>query len=151
MMRQFFDLKKRYPDVIMLIRCGDFYETFGEDALIASKVLGIILTKRASGGGDKISLAGVPYHAIQTELLTPGVSLDESLLQTQDNNFVAAVYRNDKDNECGVSFLDISTGDFKIAQGSFEYVKNLLSSFKAREVIVFQQDKAWFSPRLSNY
>ena len=184
MMRQFFDLKKRYPDVIMLIRCGDFYETFGEDALIASKVLGIILTKRASGGGDKISLAGVPYHAIQTylpklvragykvgivdqmedpklakglvkreitELLTPGVILDENLLQTQDNNFVAAVYRNDKDNECGVSFLDISTGDFKIAQGSFEYVENLLSSFKAREVIVFQQDKAWFSPRLSNY
>lgn len=184
MMRQFFALKEQYPDVLLLIRCGDFYETFGDDALIASKVLGIILTKRASGGGEKMPLAGVPHHALQsylpklvragykvaivdqmedpklakglvkreiTELLTPGVILEDNLLQAQENNFLAGVYRNEKNDECGVAFLDISTGDFSIAQGSFEYVETLLSSFKAREVVVFQQDKAWFRPRLQNY
>ena len=169
-MGQYNSIKAKHPDALLLFRVGDFYETFGEDAITASKILGIVLTSR-NNGNSKIELAGFPHHSIDTylpklvragqrvavceqledpkqtkkivkrgvtELVTPGVSYNDLVLENKKNNFLAAVvYDSDK---LGVSFLDISTGEFLIAEGNKEYIDKLLQSFSPAEVI-FQKEK----------
>ena len=167
MMKQFFTMKAQCPEAVLLFRCGDFYETYGDDALIASKVLGIVLTKRSSVTADPIPMAGVPYHAIDvylpkliragykvaicdqledpklaknivkrgiTEIVTPGVAFGEQMLSQKENNFLAGLCFNGE--SCGAAFLDVSTGTFKVAQGSIDYIASLLSSFAPKEVVV---------------
>ena len=166
MMKQFFEIKAKHPDAILLFRCGDFYETFCDDAIKASEVLGITLTRRANGAASHIELAGFPHHALDTylpklvraglrvaicdqledpkltkklvkrgvtELVTPGVSYSDTTLNHKENNFLASVYLNK--NWAGISFLDISTGEFLLAEGTAEYVDKLLSSFSPKEVL----------------
>jgi len=166
MMKQFNEIKAKHPDAILLFRCGDFYETFSADAIKASQVLGITLTKRANGSGKTIELAGFPHHALDTylpklvragmrvaicdqledpkltkkivkrgvtELVTPGVSYSDTTLNHKENNFLASVYLNK--NQVGVSFLDISTGEFLVAEGTAEYIDKLLNSFSPKEVL----------------
>ncbi len=170
-MQQYFKVKTKHPDAILLFRVGDFYETFGEDAVKASNVLGIVLTSRNNGGSD-IELAGFPYHSLNTylprlvrggyrvaiceqlekpsphkkivkrgvtEIVTPGIAINDQLLDHKKNNFLAAVCFGRKER-FGVSFLDISTGDFLVSEGSAEYVDKLLQSFRPSEVI-FSKDK----------
>ena len=170
-MKQYYAVKNKYPDAVLLFRVGDFYETFGEDAIKASGILGITLTRRANGSASFVELAGFPYHALDTylpklvragqrvaiceqledpkltknivkrgitELVTPGVSIDDNVLEHRENNFLASVHI-DK-TLAGVSFLDISTGEFLTAEGSFEYVDKLLNSFQPKEVL-FQKGK----------
>lgn len=167
MMQQYFAMKALHPEAVLLFRCGDFYETYGDDAVTASKVLGIALTKRSSVMKEQIPMAGFPYHAIEsflpklirsgykvaicdqledpkltknivkrgiTELVTPGIVLSESVLSQKENNFLAGVAFG-KDG-AGVAFLDVSTGEFKIAQGREEYVQTLISSLEVKEVVV---------------
>ena len=173
MMKQFYDLKAKHPDAIMLSRCGDFYETYCEDAVVASEILGITLTKRNNGGknGEPVEMAGFPYHALDTylpklvravrrlvvfvqledpkltktlvkrgitELVTPGVSMNDNVLNNKENNFLSAVHFGVK--SCGVAFLDISTGEFLTAEGSMEYVDKLLGNFAPKEVL-FERGK----------
>src|SRR5688572_23865212 len=159
-MKQYYAIKAKYPDAILLFRVGDFYETFGEDAINASKVLGIVLTKRANGAAQFIELAGFPYHSLDTylpklvragyrvaiceqledpkmtktivkrgvtELVTPGVSFNDQVLDRKSNNFLCAIHF-DK-NIHGISFLDVSTGEFLIAQGNKEYIDKLIQGF----------------------
>ncbi|MDP4240985.1 MAG: DNA mismatch repair protein MutS, partial [Bacteroidota bacterium] len=166
MMKQFNEIKRKHPDAILLFRCGDFYETFSTDAIRASQVLGITLTRRANGAGKSIELAGFPHHALDTylpklvragmrvaicdqledpkltkkivkrgvtELVTPGVSYSDTTLNHRENTFLACVYLNK--NQVGVSFLDISTGEFLVAEGTSEYVDKLLNSFGPKEVL----------------
>jgi len=166
MMKQFNEIKAKHPDAILLFRCGDFYETFSTDAIQASQILGITLTKRANGSGKTIELAGFPHHALDTylpklvragrrvaicdqledpkltkkivkrgvtELVTPGVSYSDTTLNHKENTFLASVYLNK--NQVGVSFLDISTGEFLVAEGTAEYVDKLLNSFGPKEVL----------------
>jgi DNA mismatch repair protein MutS len=165
-MQQYMQMKAKYPDAILLFRVGDFYETFGEDAVKTSKALGIVLTSRNNGGND-VELAGFPYHSMDmylprlvrsgyrvavceqlekpspekkivrrgvTEVVTPGVAVDEKLLDYKSNNFLAAVYFGKKDL-LGVAFLDISTGEFLVSEGDFSYVDKLLQGFLPSEVI----------------
>jgi DNA mismatch repair protein MutS len=167
MMKQHREIKVRYPDAILLFRVGDFYETFSEDAIIASRVLGITLTKRSNGAANSIELAGFPHHSLETylhklvragyrvaicdqledpkltkglvkrgvtELVTPGIATSDKLLENKTNNFLAALYLADE--QCGVAFLDISTGEFYAAQGDAEYMDKLLQSFQPSEVIL---------------
>lgn len=167
MMKQYFTLKAQCPEAILLFRCGDFYETYGDDAEKASKVLGIVLTRRSSAMADPIPMAGVPYHAIDaylpkliragykvaicdqledpkltknivkrgiTEIVTPGVAFGEQMLQQKENNFLAGLYFNGE--TCGAAFLDVSTGTFKLAQGSMDYIGTLLSSFDPKELVL---------------
>ena len=167
LMKQYFSIKAKYPDALLLFRVGDFYETFGEDAIKTSGVLGIVLTRRANGSGSYIELAGFPYHALDTylpklvksghrvaicdqledpkltkkivkrgvtELVTPGVSLNDKLLDHKNNNFLAGIHLENKTT--GISFLDISTGEFLISQGNNEYIDKLLQSFRPSEIIV---------------
>ena len=167
-------VKEQYPDTLLLYRVGDFYETFGEDAVTVSKTLGIVLTRRASGAGTYTPLAGIPYHAIDnylpklvqagfkvavcdqledpkltkklvkrgvTELVTPGVAYNDNLLCQKENNFLAAVAfdessRSDGRGAAGVAFLDISTGTFRVAQGSLDYIEVLLGDFAPKEILV---------------
>lgn len=171
LMKQYYSVKEKHPDAILLFRVGDFYETFAEDAVKASAILGITLTKRANGAATFVDLAGFPYHALDTylpklvragqrvaiceqledpklaktivkrgitELVTPGVSLNDNVLEHRENNFLASVHI-DK-NLAGISFLDISTGEFLTAEGSFEYIDKLLSSFAPKEVL-FEKGK----------
>ena len=171
MMKQFLDLKAKHPDAVMLFRCGDFYETYSTDAIIAAEILGITLTKRANGKGKTIEMAGFPHHALDTylpkliragrrvaicdqledpkltktlvkrgitELVTPGVSMNDNVLSYKENNFLAAVHFNK--NVCGVAFLDISTGEFLTAEGTAEYVDKLLGNFSPKEVL-FERGK----------
>ena len=171
MMKQFFDLKAKHPDAIMLFRCGDFYETYSEDAVAASEILGITLTKRANGQAKSVEMAGFPHHALDTylpkliragkrvaicdqledpkttkklvkrgitELVTPGVAFSDNVLSYKENNFLAAVHFGK--NECGVAFLDISTGEFMTAEGPFDYVDKLLNNFGPKEVL-FERGK----------
>jgi len=171
LMKQYYQIKKQHPDAILLFRVGDFYETFGEDAIKASEILGITLTKRANGAASFVELAGVPYHALDTylpklvragqrvaiceqledpkmtkkivkrgvtEMVTPGVSFNDNVLEHRENNFLAAVHL--EKSIAGVAFLDISTGEFLTAEGSFEYVDKLLSSFQPKEVL-FERSK----------
>ena len=171
MMKQFLDLKAKHPDAVMLFRCGDFYETFSTDAVVASEILGITLTKRAKGKGKTIEMAGFPHHALDTylpkliragkrvaicdqledpkltkklvkrgitELVTPGVSINDNVLNYRENNFLAAVHFGK--GACGVAFLDISTGEFLTAEGPFDYVDKLLNNFAPKEVL-FERGK----------
>ena len=174
LMQQYYKIKKQHPNAILLFRVGDFYETFGEDAIKASEILGITLTKRANGSASYVDLAGIPYHAIDTylpklvragqrvaiceqledpskakkivkrgvtEMVTPGVSLDDNVLENKENNFLASVHL-DK-NIAGVAFLDISTGEFYTAEGNYEYIDKLLNSFQPKEVL-FERGKEKF-------
>lgn len=173
-MKQYNAIKAKYPDALLLFRVGDFYETFGEDAVKASKILDIILTKRGAGSEGETALAGFPHHSINTylpklvkagcrvaicdqledpkqtktivkrgvtELVTPGVALNDDILHSKSNNFLAAVYfgdstRSTSDKIIGVSFLDVSTGEFLISQGNAEYVDKLLQNFRPSEILV---------------
>ncbi|MGL5272316.1 MAG: DNA mismatch repair protein MutS, partial [Phocaeicola sp.] len=166
MMKQFFELKAKHPDAVMLFRCGDFYETYSEDAVISAEILGITLTKRANGQAKSVEMAGFPFHALDTylpkliragkrvaicdqledpkmtkklvkrgitELVTPGVAINDNVLSHKENNFLAAVHF--VKNQCGVAFLDISTGEFLTAEGTDEYIDKLLNNFAPKEVL----------------
>ena len=166
MMKQFLELKAKHPDAVMLFRCGDFYETYSTDAVLASEILGITLTKRSNGKGKTIEMAGFPHHALDTylpkrigagrrvaicdqledpkltkklvkrgitELVTPGVSINDNILNYRENNFLAAVHFGK--GACGVAFLDISTGEFLTAEGSFDHIDKLLNNFAPKEVL----------------
>ena len=175
MMKQFLDLKAKHPDAVMLFRCGDFYETYSTDAVVASEILGITLTKRANGKGKTIEMAGFPHHALDTylpkliragkrvaicdqledpkltkklvkrgitELVTPGVSINDNVLNYRENNFLAAVHFGK--GACGVAFLDISTGEFLTAEGPFDYVDKLLNNFAPKEVLFERGNRLMF-------
>ncbi|MBZ0099861.1 MAG: DNA mismatch repair protein MutS [Taibaiella sp.] len=181
LMKQHKDIKAKYPDAVLLFRVGDFYETFGEDALISSRVLGITLTKRANGSASHIELAGFPYHSVDTylhklvkagyrvaicdqledpktvkgivkrgvtELVTPGVATNDKLLENKTNNFLAALYLGDE--QCGVAFLDISTGEFYAAQGTVEYMDKLLQSFQPSEILLSKSQQKRFREQFDN-
>jgi len=171
LMKQYYTIKDKHPDAILLFRVGDFYETFGEDAIKTSEIVGITLTRRANGAASYVELAGFPHHALDTylpklvragqrvaiceqledpkltkkivkrgitELVTPGVSINDNILENRENNFLASVHFDKK--IAGVAFLDISTGEFLTAQGNFEYIDKLLNSFQPKEVL-FQRGK----------
>ncbi|THD31725.1 DNA mismatch repair protein MutS [uncultured Flavobacterium sp.] len=175
LMKQYNEIKAKYPDACLLFRVGDFYETFGEDAIRASKILGIVLTKRGAGSDTETALAGFPHHSLNTylpklvkaglrvaicdqledpkmtktivkrgvtELVTPGVSMNDEVLQSKSNNFLASIYFGKR--IIGISFLDVSTGEFLAAQGNEEYIDKLLQNFSPSEVLVPKQNKANF-------
>lgn len=184
MMRQFYSFKEANPDALLLFRCGDFYETYADDAVEAAKILGITLTRRSNGknaNGAACEMAGFPYHALDTylpkliragkrvaicdqledpkltktlvkrgvtELVTPGVSMDDTVLNYKENNFLAAVHMTKA--ACGVSFLDISTGEFLVGEGTSDYVEKLLVSFQPKEVLHDRQMKREFEDRFGN-
>ena len=182
MMKQFFELKTKHPDAVMLFRCGDFYETYCEDAVAASEILGITLTKRNNGkGGQTIEMAGFPHHALDTylpkliragrrvaicdqledpkltkklvkrgitELVTPGVSINDTILNYKENNFLAAVHFGK--NTCGVAFLDISTGEFLTAEGTNNYIDKLLNNFAPKEVLFERGRRSVFEEAFGN-
>ena len=170
-MKQYFELKEKHPDAVMLFRCGDFYETYSEDAITAANILGITLTKRANGPAKHVEMAGFPFHALDTylpkliragkrvaicdqledpkltkklvkrgitELVTPGVAINDNVLSYKENNFLAAVHFGKA--SCGVAFLDISTGEFLTAEGPFDYIDKLLNNFAPKEVL-FERGK----------
>ena len=172
LMKQYNEIKAQYPDAVLLFRVGDFYETFCEDAIRASEILGITLTRRANGAAQFVELAGFPHHALDsylpklvraglrvaicdqledpktvkglvkrgiTELVTPGVSTNDNILDVKENNFLASVHISK--NMAGVSFLDISTGEFLVAEGGFDYVEKLLNSFAPKEVLCDREKK----------
>jgi len=180
LMKQHAELKKKFPDAMLLFRVGDFYETFGDDARKASQVLGITLTRKMAGGGEYTDLAGIPYHAIEqylprlvragmrvaiceqledpktakglvkrgiTELVTPGVSYNDMVLEVKENNFLCGLHLTDKIH--GISFLDVSTGEFYVAEGDLGYIDKLLSSFKPSEVVVQRKKLRWFQEHFS--
>lgn len=171
LMKQYYSIKGKYPDALLLFRVGDFYETFGEDAVKAAKILGIVLTKRHNGSAGEIDLAGFPHHSLETylpklvragqrvaicdqledpkqtktivkrgvtELVTPGVSYNDEVLDNKSNNFLAALYLTK--NRHGVAFLDVSTGEFLVAEGNSDYIDKLLQSFQPSEVL-FQKNQ----------
>ena len=175
-MKQYNAIKAKYPDALLLFRVGDFYETFGEDAVKASKILDIILTKRGAGSETETELAGFPHHSLNTylpklvkagcrvaicdqledpkqtktivkrgvtELVTPGVALNDDILHSKTNNFLAAVCFGK--NLIGVSFLDVSTGEFLISQGNAEYVDKLLQNFRPSEVLISKPKRLEFN------
>lgn len=176
LMKQYNAIKAKYPDALLLFRVGDFYETFGEDAIKASSILGIVLTRRANGAAAYIELAGFPHHSIDTylpklvraghrvaicdqledpkltktivkrgvtELVTPGVSYNDKILDRNENNFLASLHLEEKNS--GISFLDISTGEFFLAQGSYDYIDKLLQSFRPSEIIIQRNKREKFS------
>jgi DNA mismatch repair protein MutS len=182
LMKQYNKIKGKYPDALLLFRVGDFYETFHEDAVKTSKILGIVLTKRGAGSNSETKLAGFPYHSLNTylhklvkagervaicdqledpkttktivkrgvtELITPGVSLNDGILEKKSNNFLASIY-NLKDNY-GISFLDISTGEFLVSQGNIDYIKNLLQSFDPKEILISKKHKKEFNSLFGDY
>jgi len=171
LMKQYYDIKEKHPDAVLLFRVGDFYETFGEDAIKTAGILGITLTRRANGAASYVELAGFPHHALDTylpklvragqrvaiceqledpkltktivkrgitELVTPGVSINDNILENRENNFLASVHFDKK--MAGVAFFDISTGEFLTAQGKFEYIDKLLNTFQPKEVL-FQRGR----------
>ena len=181
MMKQFFELKAKHPDAIMLFRCGDFYETYSEDAVVASEILGITLTKRANGQGKSVEMAGFPHHALDTylpkliragkrvaicdqledpkltkklvkrgitELVTPGVAINDNVLSYKENNFLAAVHFGK--SACGVAFLDISTGEFLTAEGPVDYVDKLLNNFAPKEILFERGKRGMFEGNFGN-
>ena len=186
LMKQYYAVKNKYPDAVLLFRVGDFYETFGEDAIKAAEICGITLTRRANGSASFVELAGFPYHALDTylpklvragqrvaiceqledpkltktivkrgitELVTPGVSINDNVLEHRENNFLASVHI--EKTLAGVAFLDISTGEFFTAEGTFEHVDKLLNSFQPKEVL-FQKGKEklfteYFGPKFYTY
>ena len=172
LMKQYNEIKRKYPDACLLFRVGDFYETFGEDAVRASKILGIVLTKRGAGSETETALAGFPHHSLNTylpklvkaglrvaicdqledpkmtktivkrgvtELVTPGVTLNDEVLQSKSNNFLASIFFGKKN--IGISFLDVSTGEFLTSQGNQEYIDKLLQNFSPSEVLISKQNK----------
>ncbi|WP_460574034.1 DNA mismatch repair protein MutS [Flavobacterium koreense] len=174
-MKQYNEIKRKYPDACLLFRVGDFYETFGEDAIRASKILGITLTKRGAGSETETALAGFPHHSINTylpklvkaglrvaicdqledpkmtktivkrgvtELVTPGVAMNDEVLQSKSNNFLASIYFGKK--QLGVSFLDVSTGEFLTAQGNEEYIDKLLQNFNPSEILIQKNNRNQF-------
>ncbi len=178
LMKQYFAIKGKYPDALLLFRVGDFYETFGEDAIRASSVLGIVLTKRANGSGTYIELAGFPHHSLDTylpklvragmrvaicdqledpkltkkivkrgvtELVTPGVTYHDKVLEHKENNFLACLHLLPRNS--GLSFLDVSTGEFLVAQGNDAYIEKLLQTFKPSEVILQKSKRQDFTER----
>jgi DNA mismatch repair protein MutS len=180
LMKQYNAIKVKHPDAILLFRVGDFYETFGEDAIKTSKILDIILTKRGAGSQSETELAGFPHHSLNnylpklikagnrvaicdqledpkltktivkrgvTELVTPGLATIDGVLNPKTNNFLASVYLG---NNIGVSFLDISTGEFLIAEGSIDYVKKLLENFDPSEILISKQKKLNFLSKFNN-
>ena len=184
MMKQFYDFKAKHPDALLLFRCGDFYETYGEDASIAANILGITLTRRSSvagTAGSATAMAGFPHHALDTylpkliragkrvaicdqledpklakklvkrgitELVTPGVAMNDNVLNQRENNFLAAVHFGK--SACGVSFLDISTGEFLVAEGTTDYVDKLLTNFAPKEVLFERGHKPMFEGNFGN-
>ena len=186
MMKQFFDLKAKHPEALLLFRCGDFYETYCDDAVIASQILGITLTHRNNGYNKGDEMAGFPHHALDTylpkliragkrvaicdqledpkltkklvkrgitELVTPGVALSDNVLNYKENNFLAAVHFGKA--ACGVSFLDISTGEFLVGEGTYDYVEKLLGSFQPKEILYNREQRhnfeRYFGVRLCTY
>ena len=181
-MRQYYKIKEKYPDALLLFRVGDFYETFHEDAVKASNILGIILTKRGAGSNSETKLAGFPHHSLNTylhklvkagervaiceqledpkqtktivkrgvtELITPGVALNDGILDQKSNNFLASVF-NIK-NKYGIALFDISTGELLISDGTLDHVKNLLSNYEAKEVLVCKKNKSTFVDEFGKY
>ena len=181
LMRQYSAIKAKYPDALLLFRVGDFYETFGEDAIKTSGILGIVLTRRANGAASYIELAGFPHHALDiylpklvksglrvaicdqledpkltktivkrgvTELVTPGVSYNDKILEQRENNFLASVNLDAKTS--GISFLDVSTGEFYLAQGSIEYIDKLIQTFHPSEIIVQKNKRQKFCELFGN-
>lgn len=175
LMKQYFKIKAKHPDAILLFRCGDFYETYSSDAIEASEILGITLTRRANGAAKSVEMAGFPHHALDTylpklvragkrvaicdqledpklaktivkrdvtELVTPGVTYNDTVLNFKENNFLASVYINK--SQIGVSFLDVSTGEFLVAEGNGEYVDKLLNSFSPKEILFDRNRKKEF-------
>ncbi|MEC4047798.1 DNA mismatch repair protein MutS [Flavobacterium sp. SUN046] len=175
LMKQYNEIKRKYPDACLLFRVGDFYETFGEDAIRASKILGIVLTKRGAGSETETALAGFPHHSLNTylpklvkaglrvaicdqledpkmtktivkrgvtELVTPGVALNDEVLQSKSNNFLASLYFGKK--QLGVAFLDVSTGEFLTSQGNEEYIDKLFQNFNPSEVLIQKNHKNQF-------
>ncbi len=186
MMKQFFDLKAKHPEALLLFRCGDFYETYCEDAVIAAQILGITLTHRNNGYNKGDEMAGFPHHALDTylpkliragkrvaicdqledpkltkklvkrgitELVTPGVALSDNVLNYKENNFLCAVHFGKA--ACGVSFLDISTGEFLVGEGTYDYVEKLMGSFQPKEVLYNREQRhnfeRYFGVRLCTY
>ncbi len=181
-MRQYYKIKEKHPDALLLFRVGDFYETFHEDAVKASNILGIILTKRGAGSNSETKLAGFPHHSLNTylhklvkagervaiceqledpkktktivkrgvtELITPGVALNDGILDQKSNNFLASVF-NIK-NKYGIALFDISTGELLISDGTLDHVKNLLSNYEAKEVLVCKKNKSTFVDEFGKY
>ena len=181
-MRQYYKIKEKHPDALLLFRVGDFYETFHEDAVKASNILGIILTKRGAGSNSETKLAGFPHHSLNTylhklvkagervaiceqledpkqtktivkrgvtELITPGVALNDGILDQKSNNFLASVF-NIK-NKYGIALFDISTGELLISDGTLDHVKNLLSNYEAKEVLVCKKNKSTFVDLFGKY
>lgn len=175
LMKQYNQFKAKHPDAILLFRVGDFYETFGEDAVKASQILGIVLTKRANGSAQFVDLAGFPHHSIDvylpklvragyrvaiceqledpkltktivkrgiTELVTPGVSINDKVLEQKENNFLGSIYFGEKDY--GIAFVDISTGEFYVAEGNLEYIDKLLQNFKPSELVILKNKVSHF-------
>ena len=181
LMKQYFEMKAKHPDAVLLFRVGDFYETFSEDAITASEILGITLTKRANGYASDVELAGFPHHALDTylpklvragkrvaiceqledpkltkklvkrgitELVTPGVSINDNILDHRENNFLAAIHIGS--GPMGVAFLDISTGEFLTAEGSPDYIDKLLANFAPKEVLVERDKRRKFEEAVTN-
>ncbi len=175
MMKQYFEFKAQHPDAVLLFRCGDFYETYSEDAIVASEILGITLTRRANGQAKTVEMAGFPHHALDTylpkliragrrvaicdqledpkltkklvkrgitELVTPGVSINDNVLNYKENNFLAAVHFGK--SACGVAFLDISTGEFLTAEGPADHIDKLLNNFAPKEILFERGKRAMF-------
>lgn len=175
LMKQYFEVKAKHPDAILLFRVGDFYEMYGEDAVIGAEILGIVQTKRANGVGTHIEMAGFPHHALDTylpklvragkrvaicdqledpkmtkklvkrgitELVTPGVSINDNILNHKENNFLASIHFGK--NTCGIAFLDISTGEFLTAEGTPDYIDKLLNNFSPKEVLIERNNKKHF-------
>lgn len=186
LMKQYFDIKAKHPDAILLFRVGDFYEMYGDDAVVGAEILGIVQTKRANGVGQSVEMAGFPHHALDTylpklvragkrvaicdqledpklakklvkrgitELVTPGVSINDNILNHKENNFLAAIHL--VKDKCGVSFLDISTGEFLTAEGTTDYIDKLLNNFSPKEVLIERNNKKrfeeLFGPRYFTY
>ncbi len=179
MMKQYYQMKEKHPDAILLYRVGDFYETYSSDAVKAARILGITLTRRSAGTPNETEMAGFPYHALDTylpklvragmrvaiceqledpsktktlvkrgiiELVTPGVSLSETILENRENNFLAAIHS--LQSVVGVAFLDISTGEFLVAQGTVDYVEKLLNSFQPKELLYDRTQEQWYKENL---
>ena len=180
-MRQYYSIKDKHPDAILLFRVGDFYETFSEDAIKASEILGITLTKRANGAASYVELAGFPYHSLDTylpkliragqrvaiceqledpkltkkivkrgvtELITPGVTLNDNALERKENNFLACVSMTKQ--SVGVAFADVSTGDFFTAEGTYDYIAKLLSNFRPKEILFERSKKVFFEEKFGD-
>ena len=183
LMKQYIEMKAKHPDAILLFRVGDFYETFSEDAISASEILGITLTRRANGSASYVELAGFPHHALDTylpklvragkrvaiceqledpkltkklvkrgitELVTPGVSINDNILNHRENNFLAGVHFSKSKNLCGVAFLDISTGEFMTAEGNYDYIDKLINNFSPKEILFEKGKKALFEEKFGN-